>query len=205
MLFDDEYQTIVSEARGSFRDKGSKFTGIAVPVQTELEVKQFLEKVRKEYFDATHHCYAYILGPDKAAWRENDDGEPSGTAGRPIRGAILSADLTNILIIIIRYYGGTKLGVAGLINAYKTTAKETLDNAVIIAKKVHESFEIRFRYEQMNDVMRIIKETKTDIISTDFGENCFIHCSIRKNDAVLFSEKISQLIKVQIKEAGLIL
>jgi uncharacterized YigZ family protein len=205
MLFNDEYQTIVSEARGSFRDKGSKFIGIALPVKSEIEVKQFLEKTRKEYYDATHHCYAYVIGPDKAAWRENDDGEPSGTAGRPIHGAILSADLTNILIIIIRYYGGTKLGVAGLINAYKTTAKDTLENAVIVTKKVHESFEIKFRYEQMNDVMRIIKETKTDIITTDFGENCFIHCSIRKNDAAAFSEKIEQLINVYIKNIGLIL
>lgn len=203
MLFDDEFQTIARETRGSFRDKGSKFIGIAVPVQTENEIKQQIEKVRKEYFDATHHCYAYVLGPDKSAWRENDDGEPSGTAGRPIRGVILSADLTNILIIIIRYYGGTKLGVPGLINAYKATAKDTLDHAEILTKKVNETFDILFRYEHMNDVMRIIKEMKAEIMSADFDVNCSVSCYIRRNDAVTFSDKMAQLYNVQIKATGL--
>lgn len=203
MLFDDEFLTIAREARGSFRDKGSKFIGIAVPVQSEIEIKHHIEKVRKEYFDATHHCYAYVMGPDKSAWRENDDGEPSGTAGRPIHGAILSADLTNILIIIIRYYGGTKLGVPGLINAYKTTAKDALEHAEILTKKVNETFEIIFRYEQINDVMRIIKDMKAEITSADYDVSCSVSCFIRRNDAVTFADKMSLLYNVQIKTTGL--
>lgn len=205
MLFDDEYRTIIGETRSTFRDKGSKFIGIALPVGTETEIKKHLEKIRKEFFDATHHCYAYVLGPDKASWRENDDGEPSGTAGRPIRGVILSSDLTNILIIIIRYYGGTKLGVSGLINAYRTCAKSALENANIMTRKVHEGYELRYRYEQMNEVMRVIKEMKAEIIFTDFGEECKLKCSIRKNDSGTFLEKIAQITKLESKFTGLIL
>ncbi len=132
MLFSDEYKTIEGLAQGQFRDKGSRFLAFAIPVNNEKEVKTQLESLRKQYYDATHHCYAWMLGFDKSAYRVNDDGEPSGTAGRPIYGQILSHDLTNILIVVIRYYGGTKLGVPGLINAYKMAAIEALFTSVAV-------------------------------------------------------------------------
>ena len=139
MLFSDEYKTIAEPSQGSFRDKGSKFLAFAFPAASEQEVKQHLEALRKQYYDATHHCYAYVLGFDKSAYRFNDDGEPSGTAGRPIYGQLLSADLTNTLMVVVRYYGGTNLGVPGLIHAYKTAALEAINHATILNKIVKET------------------------------------------------------------------
>lgn len=128
MLFEDTYKTIASPSEGVFKDRGSKFIAKAFPVKTEDDIKIHLETLRKDYYDARHHCYAYQLGFDKSAYRINDDGEPSGTAGKPIFGQINSHDLTNILIVVIRYFGGTKLGVSGLINAYRTASKESISN-----------------------------------------------------------------------------
>lgn len=183
MLFEDTYKTITNTCTGLYKEKGSKFIAIAIPVLNEESVKQKLEELRKEYYDARHHCYAYVLGPDKSAWRTNDDGEPSGTAGKPIHGQILSFDLTNILIVVVRYFGGTKLGVSGLITAYKTAAKDALSQAEIVEKTVNEIYKLEFPYQVMNDVMRIIKEENLHIIDNQSNNTCIITYSIRKNEA----------------------
>jgi uncharacterized YigZ family protein len=193
MLFSDEYKTISQPAQGSFRDKGSRFNAFAYPASTELEVKLHLEALRKQYYDATHHCYAYILGFDKSAFRINDDGEPSGTAGRPIHGQLLSADLTNTLIVVVRYYGGTNLGIPGLINAYKTAACEALKNADIITRIVKEVYQIEYPYEVMNDVMKIIKDETLEVINNDFGMKCVIRLAIRHSEAARINGKFSKV------------
>ena len=193
MLFSDEYKTIAKPAQGSFRDKGSRFLSFAFPASSEQEVKQYIESLRKQYYDATHHCYAYVLGFDKSAYRVNDDGEPSGTAGRPIYGQIQSNDLTNILIVVVRYYGGTNLGVPGLIHAYKTAASEALNNSTILTKIVKETYDIEYPYEAMNDVMKIIKDETLEVINNEFGMNCVVRLAIRHSD----SERVKgRLIKV---------
>jgi len=197
MLFTDEYKTIAEPAQGSFRDKGSRFLSFAYPVSSEAEIKKHLESLRKQYYDATHHCYAYVLGFDKSAYRLNDDGEPSGTAGRPIYGQILSADLTNTLIVIIRYYGGTKLGVPGLIYAYKTSAAEALGKAKIVTCIVKEMYQVEYPYEMMNDVMKIIKDENLEVINNEFGTKCVIRLAIRHSNAgrvVAKFTKVNQLV-----------
>jgi len=193
MLFSDEYKTIEKPAQGSFRDRGSRFLSFAYPVTGEQEVKQHLESLRKQYYDATHHCYAWVLGFDKSAYRVNDDGEPSGTAGRPIYGQLLSSDLTNTLIVVVRYYGGTNLGVPGLINAYKTAAKDALSNAAVITKIVKETYEITYPYESMNDVMKIIKDETLEVINNEFGMKCVIRLAIRHGASERITGKLSKV------------
>jgi len=183
MLFEDIYKTIKTQSTGIFKDRGSKFIALAIPIISENETKEKLEVIRKKYYDATHHCYAYQLGFDKSAYRINDDGEPSGTAGKPIFGQILSNDLTNILIVVIRYYGGTKLGVPGLINAYKTSAAIALENSEIITKIIKEIYEIEYDYLAMNNVMKIIKEEKLEQLENVFDLKCKIVFSVRKNNS----------------------
>jgi uncharacterized YigZ family protein len=199
MLFSDEYKTIAKPSQGTFRDKGSKFLAFAIPASSEQEVKQHLEALRKQYYDATHHCYAYVLGFDKSAYRVNDDGEPSGTAGRPIYGQLLSNDLTNTLIVVVRYYGGTNLGVPGLINAYKTSALDAINNATILTKIVKEIYEIQYPYEVMNDVMKIIKDEILEVINNEFGMKCVIRLAIRHSDAVRVTAKFSKVNQLIIK------
>jgi len=158
MIPDDSYKSISAISKGSYKEKGSKFFSFAFPVISEEEVKEKLAMLRKEYHDARHHCYAYRIGYDKQVFRINDDGEPSGTAGRPIYGQILSNDLTQILIVVIRYFGGIKLGVPGLINAYRTAAKDALDHTAIVTKPIKEEYQVLFEYTVMNNVMKILKE-----------------------------------------------
>lgn len=158
MLFSDTYKTVTSETKGLFKDRGSRFISIAIPVTSQEEIKAKLEALRKEYHDARHHCYAWVLSPDRQVWRVNDDGEPSGTAGKPILGQINSRELTNILVVVIRYFGGTLLGVSGLINAYRSAAAEALSGAEIVEKQVTETWIITFPYRVMNDVMKVLKE-----------------------------------------------
>ncbi len=183
MLFEDTYKTITSRSEGIYKEKGSKFIAVAIPLSTESEVKDALAGLRKEYYDARHHCFAYILGFDKSAYRVNDDGEPSGTAGRPIHGQLLSYDLTNVLVVVIRYFGGTKLGVSGLINAYKTATKEALESADISTRIVHDVYEISFDYLQMNDVMKLLKDESLNQFNQQFETTCVLHFSVRKNDS----------------------
>ena len=171
MLFEDTYKTLAEPSEGQFKDRGSKFLAHAYPVSTEDEIKLQLEQLRKTYYDARHHCYAYQLGFDKSAYRINDDGEPSGTAGRPIHGQINSFDLTNILIVVIRYFGGTKLGVSGLINAYKTASKDAIENGKIITNIISEHYHIQFQYTEMNEVMKILKAFKLEQKNQNFELN----------------------------------
>lgn len=193
MLFEDTYQTIEKRSEAFFKDKGSKFISIAIPVYSEQQAKDNLNDIKKKYHDATHHCYAYRLGYDKLAYRTNDDGEPSGTAGKPIYNQILSKDLTNILIVVVRYYGGTKLGVPGLINAYKTSAKDALENSNIITKIVKEVYELSFGYELMNEVMKFIKDEKLEQTSHEFKDDCKIIISFRKSNATQITVKLKQI------------
>ncbi len=183
MLFSDTYFTIDEPSTGLYKEKGSKFIARALPVKSESEVKAVLEALRKEYFDARHHCYAYVIGADKSAWRMNDDGEPSGTAGRPIHGQILSFDLTNVLVVVIRYFGGTKLGVSGLIQAYKTATQDALSQARIVEKTVNEVYQLKFKYPAMNDVMRIIKEENLLLLDNQYDIECSITYKVRQMKA----------------------
>jgi uncharacterized YigZ family protein len=196
MLHDDIYKTISAPSKGTYKEKGSRFLAFAFPVISEEEVKEQLTLLRKEYHDARHHCYAYRLGSDKCVYRINDDGEPSGTAGRPIYGQIVSKDLTQILIVVVRYFGGIKLGVPGLINAYKSATKDALEKALIITKKVQEEYVILFDYMVMNNVMKILKEENAVIIQQDSGESCRIVFSIRKNSGSKISARIQKISNV---------
>jgi len=199
MNFKDTYKTISSCSEGVFKEKGSKFIAMAFPVSTENEVKGKLEELRKEYYDARHHCYAYQIGFENYNYRINDDGEPSGTAGKPIYGQIQSKDLTNILIVVIRYFGGTKLGVSGLINAYRSATKEALNNSSIITKTVNDIFIINFEYPEMNNVMRIVKDESVVQISHTFELNCSIKISVRKGLSSVVLEKINKIKNVEVK------
>lgn len=182
-MFDFTYHTIAKTSEGLYKEKGSKFIALAYPVRTEEDVKQHLSDVKKQYYDARHHCYAYILGPNKDAYRLNDDGEPSGTAGRPIHGQLLSKDVTDTLIIVVRYFGGIKLGVSGLINAYKTAAKDALENNTIIEKFVEENYTITFPPLGMNKVMQLLKRETVKIMGQRYEENCIIDFCVQKRDA----------------------
>jgi uncharacterized YigZ family protein len=175
----DTYKTIKSVSTGIYKEKGSRFVAFAYPVSTQEEVKTIIEKKRKEHHEARHHCFAYMLGFDRLTWRANDDGEPSGTGGKPILGQINSSGLTNILIVFSRYFGGTLLGVSGLINAYRSAAADAIKQAIIIEKTLREFHEIRFQYSSMNDVMKILKEENVDQSEQTFDLECFIMISFR--------------------------
>ena len=199
MLFEDTYKTIENKSEGTFKDRGSKFIAFACPVNTEEEAKKILADVRKEYHDACHHCYAYQIGYDKSIWRANDDGEPSGTAGKPILNQIKSKDLTNIFIVVVRYFGGILLGVPGLINAYKSATIEALNNSKIITKTVNEIYEVNYDYPVMNDVMKILKDKGLDIIYTDFSLKCNVVFKVRKNESSSVYEGLKKLSSLEIK------
>lgn len=182
-MFEDTYKTIAGPAEGIYREKGSKFIALAFPVESEAQIKEKLAEIQKQYFDARHHCYSYILGPNKDAYRLNDNGEPSGTAGRPIHGQLLSKDLTNTLVIVVRYFGGIKLGVSGLINAYKTAAKDALDHATIIEKTVDETYKVSFDYSVMNSVMQLLKDPYVSIFGQGYEDRYLISFKIRRREA----------------------
>ncbi len=176
---DDTYRTIQSASEGLFKDKGSRFISKAYPVESVEQVKEILATLRKEYHDARHHCYAYRIGPGDNIYRVNDDGEPANSAGKPILGQIQSHELTNVLIVVIRYFGGILLGVGGLINAYRSAAKESLENNTIITKTFNSRIKIRFPYMAMNDVMRLIKDSRAEIVNQEFAMDCEILLEIR--------------------------
>ena len=199
MLFDDTYKTIAAKSEGIYKEKGSKFIALAYPVTTEDEIKEIIASLKKEYYDARHHCYAYILGPDKSAYRQNDDGEPSGTAGRPIYGQLLSKDVTNVLLVVIRYFGGIKLGVSGLINAYKTAAKDALDNNTIIEKTIDEKYRVTFDYTEMNSVMQILKDPFVQINNQSYEERYLIDYTIRRREADRINEALRKLREVKVE------
>lgn len=197
-MFEDTYKTIAAVSEGIYREKGSKFIAFAIPVSSENEVKEKLIELKKEYFDARHHCYAYILGYNKSAYRINDDGEPSGTAGRPIYGQLLSKDLTNILVVVIRYFGGVKLGVSGLINAYKEATKSALESAQIVEKTVDETYTVHLNYEEMTKVMQILKNDYVRIISQNYDEGFNIEFIIRKREADRIIQELKKISSVSI-------
>ncbi|ETZ22468.1 YigZ family protein [Pedobacter sp. V48] len=180
MLFDDTYKTISAASEGIFRDKGSKFIAYAYPIRSDEEVKNLLQNLRSEHPKARHFCWALRLSPDRSIFRIQDDGEPSGTAGRPILNTLLSAEITNILIVVVRYFGGTLLGVPGLINAYKTAAAEAIKEANVIEKTVNDIYEITFDYLVMNDVMRLMKDEQLNILDQNFDNSCVIKFEVRK-------------------------
>lgn len=192
-LFEDTYRTITGPAEGTFRDRGSKFIGYAFPLQSESEVKTYLDEIKSLHPKARHHCWALRLTPDRSIFRINDDGEPSGSAGRPILNTLLSYDVTNILVIVVRYFGGTLLGVPGLINAYKTATKEALDQAHIVERTVNDVYALSFDYLEMNDVMRIVKEENLTVLRQEFDNRCLLEFELRQNQVERILDRFSQL------------
>lgn len=186
----DCYKSIGEKSEGLYKDLGSKFLAFAFPVETEAQAKEIIASVRKEYFDARHHCFAYRIGPQGEKWRVNDDGEPSSTAGRPIFGQILSAGLSDILIVVVRYFGGTKLGVPGLIKAYKSAAQDAIARARIVEKQAQERFTVRFGYERMNDVMKILKEMGLAPERQSFDLECTLEVNVRLSLVKDFEEQL---------------
>ena len=182
-MFEDSFKTIAKPSEGNYSEKRSKFLAYAFPVQSEQEVKERLAEIQKKHWDARHHCYAYILGAHKDAYRMNDNGEPSGTAGRPIYGQLLSKDLTNTLVIVVRYFGGIKLGVSGLQNAYKVAAREALEAAVIEERTVQETYRVTFEYVKMNDIMQILKDPEVQVLDRQSYMQCVYTISVRQREA----------------------
>lgn len=199
MLFEDTYRTIENPSEGTFRDRGSKFIGYAFPINSENDIRGIVAGLKAEHPKANHHCWAMRLTIDRTVFRINDDGEPSGTAGRPILNTLLSHDLTNLIVVVVRYFGGTLLGVPGLINAYKLSTEEALKQAVIIEKTINDIYTIGFDYLLMNDVMRIIKENDLAIITQQFDNSCSIQISIRKTQVNQILAKLHQLTNLTVR------
>jgi uncharacterized YigZ family protein len=189
----DSYNTIARAAETTYRQLSSKFLVYAYPVETEGEIKEHLDALRKRWFDATHHCYAWRLGPHGEQFRANDDGEPSSTAGKPILGQLLSNEVTNILVVVVRYFGGTKLGVPGLIAAYKESTAQVLAECEIIEKTVDVTVDVEFSYFVMNDVMRIVKDLQPRVVSQEFDNACKMRLLVRESES---AELIGRLGKV---------
>jgi len=179
-LFEDTYRTIAAPAEGAYRDKGSKFLAYAYPLKDEAAVKEQVNLLKSHHPKARHHCWAYRLTQDRSVFRINDDGEPSGTAGRPILNTLLSNDVTNILVVVVRYFGGTLLGVPGLIHAYKTATQEALSVANIVELTVNDVYRVAFGYEQLNDIMRIVKDENLTVVKQDFDNRCILEMEIRQ-------------------------
>ncbi len=188
----DTYKSISMPAQGSYKDNGSKFLAFAFPVETEAQIKEHIAALKKEYFDARHHCYAYRLGHTGEPWRANDDGEPSSSAGRPILGQLLSRELSDILVVVVRYFGGIKLGIPGLIRAYKESTTDALENASIIEKIAGTHYRIIFPYEAMNSVMKVLKDMGLEPSQQDFNLECSLLIRVRLRNESTFLERISK-------------
>ncbi|HRZ43070.1 MAG TPA: YigZ family protein [Bacteroidales bacterium] len=189
----DAYLSIAGEARAVYRDRGSRFIGIVIPVGSEEEIRENLERFRKEFHDARHHCYAYRLGPDGLQWRVNDDGEPAGSAGKPILGQLLSAGVSDVLALVVRYFGGTKLGVPGLIQAYKTSVREALSDAGMATKVLMTRLRVEFGFEQMNPVMKCLKEISPEIIKNQYDTQCMMEIRVRASLAESCMDRLNSL------------
>lgn len=190
----DQYRTITHQmGEGFYSEKRSKFLAFAHHVTTENEVKELLQTYKKKYYDARHCCYAYMLGADRSVFRANDDGEPSSTAGKPILGHINAHELTDILIVVVRYFGGTKLGTSGLIVAYRTAAAAAIENAQIETRYVEDIIDYSFTYPLLNEVMRVVKELEPRIVSQTFDNTCHISLAIRKSQAAELRQRLQQL------------
>lgn len=199
MLFEDTYFTIESASEGLFRDRGSKFLGYAYPVASDQDIKNIIADLKKVHPKANHHCWAMRWSTDRSVYRVNDDGEPSGTAGRPILNILLSKNITNTAVVVVRYFGGTLLGVPGLINAYKSATELALNAAKIIEKTVNDVYTVAFDYHQMNEVMRIIKDENLHILEQQFDNSCSVKISIRKMQVDNVITKLQKLASVKIK------
>ena len=198
MMFVDSYKAVTTPGEGLYKEKGSKFFAEAFPVHSEAEVKAKVAEIKKKYFDAKHHCYAFIIGPDKSCYRSSDDGEPSGTAGKPILNQILSKDLTNVCVVVTRYFGGQLLGVPGLINAYKTSAREALDNCGVMEKTVDEVYSVSFGYPLLNEVMRIVKEENLEQRNAKFELDCYVEIAVRKSISNKIVDKLDRIYGVEV-------
>jgi uncharacterized YigZ family protein len=190
----DEYKTISATSEGYYTEKRSKFLAFAHHVEIVEQVKDIIAGYRKKYYDARHVCYAYMLGPERQDFRANDDGEPSSTAGKPILGQINSNELTDILIVVVRYYGGVNLGTSGLIVAYREAAADAIAHATVETRQVEELVKYSFSYPQMNDVMRIVKDMNPRIISQTYDNTCEIVLSIRKSEAEELRQRLAKLL-----------
>ncbi len=191
MQIKDTYSSIASRSDGLFKDNGSRFIAQAYPVGSEEQVKDIVDRIKKEYHDARHHCYAYRIGLDGSVWRANDDGEPSGSAGRPILGQIDSAGLSDVLVVVIRYFGGIKLGIPGLIRAYKTSTADALANATVVEKVAGNDYKVTFPYLSMNSVMKVAKDLSLPQRDQSFAEECSMVLRVRLSQEADFLERIS--------------
>ena len=200
MAKDDVYKTITKPSEGAYSEKRSKFISFAFYVESEEETKEILDDLRSKYYDARHVCYAYLIGHDDIQYRANDDGEPSGTAGRPILGQIRSFELTNVLIAVVRYFGGIKLGTGGLIVAYKAAAADALSNAMIVSRTIDEVLSFKFEYPFMNDVMRIIKDMDAAVLEQDFYLDCKMTIQIRRSEMGVLRDRISKVQSVELSD-----
>ena len=201
MLGKDTFNTIAKASdEVIYKEKGSKFIGYAYPIKNEDEVKDIIDALKSQHQKARHWCYAWQLGVEIIQYRINDDGEPNNSAGRSIYGQILSKNLTNILIVVVRYFGGTKLGVGGLVNAYKTAAQLAIDSSKVVTRTINTHFVLNFEYRYMNDVMRIIKDKKVIIVNQEMGLRCEIEISIRKKNSEHVRLAFEELRKVKLKE-----
>ena len=201
MEINDTYKTIIRPSKEVlFKDKNSKFFGYAFPANSEDDIKLYIETLKKQHHSARHWCYAYQLGTEDFVYRANDDGEPNNSAGMPIYGQIQSFDLTNVLIVVVRYFGGVKLGVGGLINAYKTAAQLALENSKIVSKTINIDYLITFDYKNMNKVMRVIKEKQLKIVNQKLELDCQIHISVRKKNAKSIFSAFDQIFEVKISD-----
>ena len=189
----DSYKTIARAQETTYRQLSSKFLTYAYPVETEAEIKEHLDALRKKWFDATHHCYAWRLGPHGEQFRANDDGEPSSTAGKPILGQLLSNEITNCLVVVVRYFGGTKLGVPGLIAAYTESTAQVLAECEIVERTVDVVLKVEFSYIVMNDIMRIVKDMQPKVLSQEFDNLCTIHLSIRESESEQLLGRLSKV------------
>ena len=197
----DTYKTISIKSIGElFKDKNSKFYGYAYPVNSESDIKKCIESTKKEHHLARHWCYAYQLGTEKIIYRANDDGEPNNSAGMPIYGQIQSFEVTNILVIVVRYYGGVKLGVSGLINAYRTSAQLALEEAIIIEKTINRHFSLKFEYKNLSKVLRMLKENQVEILNQILEINCLLEISVRKSNSLKIFELFQNFYGVEIRE-----
>ena len=193
----DEYKSIAAPSEGLFKDNGSRFLALAYPVETEEEVKDIVAGLKKQYHDARHHCYAYRIGYKADVWRAADDGEPSGSAGRPILGQIDSLGLSDILVVVVRWFGGIKLGIPGLIRAYKTSTADALSQAAVITKLAGKNWRVRFEYLAMNDVMKALKDLDLQPKAQNFGESCSLEVRVRLSAETVFKEKLEKIANLE--------
>ncbi|WP_289055150.1 IMPACT family protein [Carboxylicivirga marina] len=195
----DIYNTLDKPSEGIYKEKGSKFITYAYPVYSEEAIKAHVDELKKQYYDARHHCFAWQLGTDGKRYRANDDGEPSGTAGKPILGQIRSYDITNVLIIVIRYFGGTKLGTSGLIHAYKEAAIDAINNGTIVEKTINDIYRVNFDYGVMNNIMKIMKEENPNIHKQDFNLRCSIEWGCRQSNVEKIKNRLEKVESTEVE------